>query len=183
MIGNDIVDLQLAKKQSNWQRKGFLDKQFTVSEQEEIARSKNPFQLVWLFWSMKEAAYKCYTQKVEKRFFAPRKFQCKMISPNEGVVMIEEQVFYTFSKINAKYIHTIATPNSKQVIDFKDFLVDKNFEKSEFVKQQLLANFPTTTIVKKNTFGVPSLYKKEKLPISISISHHGNYGGFAYKNC
>ena len=44
MIGNDIVDLQLAKKQSNWQRKGFLDKQFTVSEQEEIARSKNPFQ-------------------------------------------------------------------------------------------------------------------------------------------
>ena len=32
MIGNDVVDLQLAKTQSNWQRKGFLEKQFTEFE-------------------------------------------------------------------------------------------------------------------------------------------------------
>ena len=29
MIGNDIVDLSLAAIQSNWQRRGFLEKQFT----------------------------------------------------------------------------------------------------------------------------------------------------------
>ena len=33
MIGNDIVDLNLAKTQSNWQRKGFLERQFTKKEQ------------------------------------------------------------------------------------------------------------------------------------------------------
>ena len=33
MIGNDIVDLALAQKESNWKRKGFLDKIFTLQEQ------------------------------------------------------------------------------------------------------------------------------------------------------
>lgn len=67
-VGNDIVDLNLAKTQSNWQRNGFLEKQFTQKEQQEIYNSKNPFLQVWQFWSMKEAAYKCYTQQVESAF-------------------------------------------------------------------------------------------------------------------
>ncbi len=79
MIGNDVVDLQLAKTQSNWQRKGFLEKQFTEEEQQTILNSENPFLQVWLFWSMKEAAYKCYVQEHQKRFFAPKKFKCKIV--------------------------------------------------------------------------------------------------------
>ena len=62
-LGNDIIDLNLAKTQSNWERKGFLEKQFTEQEQEIILNSTNSFLQVWLFWSMKEAAYKCYTQE------------------------------------------------------------------------------------------------------------------------
>jgi phosphopantetheine--protein transferase-like protein len=181
MIGNDIVDLQLAQTQSNWQRKGFLEKQFTAAEQEKIATSKNPSQQVWLFWSMKEAAYKCYTQKHQKCFFAPKKFQCKMTSLNEGFVTIGEHVFYTFSKFNSHFIHTIAQSNTKKRIDFDDFLVDKNLGESEFVKKQLLANFSETTILKKDALGVPRLYEQEKNSISISLTHHGNYGGFAYQ--
>ena len=42
-IGNDIVDLNLAKTESNWQRKGFLEKQFTQKEQEEILTQKIRF--------------------------------------------------------------------------------------------------------------------------------------------
>ena len=29
MIGNDIIDLKLAKKESNYRRAGFLEKQFS----------------------------------------------------------------------------------------------------------------------------------------------------------
>ena len=72
-IGNDIVDLKLAKSESNWERRGFLEKQFTQKEQGEILNSENSFLKVWLFWSMKEAAYKCYTQKVKERFFCSSK--------------------------------------------------------------------------------------------------------------
>ena len=97
MIGNDIVDLHLAKTQSNWQRKGFLEKQFTQKEQCAILNAKNPFVTVWLFWSMKEAAYKCYTQKSNERFYAPQKFDCRLISETKGIVTFEGNHFYTTS--------------------------------------------------------------------------------------
>lgn len=180
MIGNDIIDLQLAKTQSNWQRKGFLEKQFTNVERKIILNAENPFKYVWLFWSMKEAAYKCFVQLFEKRFFAPNKFKCKLISSNRGYVTIESNVFYTFSKINRQFIHTIAKQNILQDSNHQEFLIDKNIGESQSVKKQLLANFSTNTKLKKNKFGAPSLFEKEKLPISISLTHHGNYGAFAY---
>lgn len=80
MIGNDLVDLKLAAKQSNWQRKGFLDKLFTPIEQGYILNSDNPFETVWLLWSMKESAYKVYLQMHNDRFFAPKKLMCHLIS-------------------------------------------------------------------------------------------------------
>ena len=79
MIGNDIIDLSVAKLESNWQRIGFLEKQFTEKEQQLILTASNPFVLVWKFWSMKEAAYKVYAQENEMRFFAPKKFNCLLI--------------------------------------------------------------------------------------------------------
>lgn len=63
MIGNDIIDLQLASRQSNWRRKGFLEKVFTSSEREIIKASEEKEECVWLLWSMKEAAYKAHQRK------------------------------------------------------------------------------------------------------------------------
>ena len=83
MIGNDIVDLTFARLESNWQRRGFLEKQFTTNEQKLILTAKNSFILVWKFWSMKEAAYKIYVQQNDKRFFAPKKFDCLLKSDLE----------------------------------------------------------------------------------------------------
>ena len=47
MIGNDVVDLALAKIESNWQRKGFLNKIFTENEKILIQKSKNQELMVW----------------------------------------------------------------------------------------------------------------------------------------
>ena len=44
MIGNDIIDLSLAETESNWQRKGFLEKQFTAKEQ-AIIDTAYPFSI------------------------------------------------------------------------------------------------------------------------------------------
>ena len=43
MIGNDIVDITEAKQKSNWQRPRFLDKLFTVQEQQLIQNAHDPF--------------------------------------------------------------------------------------------------------------------------------------------
>ena len=72
MIGNDIVDLKQAAKDSSWKRPRFLDKIFTPREQQLIWSAKDQDQMVWLLWSMKEAAYKVNVQQFGKRFFKER---------------------------------------------------------------------------------------------------------------
>ncbi|WP_332368793.1 hypothetical protein [Spirosoma telluris] len=42
MIGNDIVDLTQAKQESNWQRKGFLHKLFTLMSNSLFRRQAIP---------------------------------------------------------------------------------------------------------------------------------------------
>ena len=46
MIGNDIIDLKLAKKESNYWQAGFLEKQFSSNEQTLIKSTSNTFLLV-----------------------------------------------------------------------------------------------------------------------------------------
>jgi hypothetical protein len=41
VIGNDIVDLALARKESNWKRPGYLNKIFTTKEQLLISSAEN----------------------------------------------------------------------------------------------------------------------------------------------
>ena len=108
MIGNDIIDLSLAKTESNWQRRGFLEKQFSANEQHFILNAPNSFEMVWRLWSMKEAAYKIFTQQHSVRFFAPKKFECKLMQDLKGVVCYKGQQFYTSSIINQQYIFTKA---------------------------------------------------------------------------
>lgn len=179
-IGNDIIDLNLAKNQSNWQRTGFLEKQFTKNEQEQIYSSKNPFLKVWLFWSMKEAAYKCYTQQFKTRFFAPLKFECQLVSNTSGFVKINDEVYSSETEVTAAYIHTIALKNK----NFKGTIAvfkNENIQTSSiFLNRQIASLFSEKISVFKNEFGIPELYQKEKkLPFSISKSHHGNYASYA----
>ncbi|MHB1107412.1 MAG: 4'-phosphopantetheinyl transferase family protein, partial [Lutibacter sp.] len=168
MIGNDLVDLKLAAKQSNWQRKGFLDKLFTPDEQGYILNSDNPFETVWLLWSMKESAYKAYLQTHNERFFAPKKLECNLISKNRGTVLINNVLFVTESEIGEAFIYTVAFTKNHE----NKFLTDCfRFEHLDFKNQQsqtyhkvltAFANqlkFPVAQLkIEKNNQGVPQLF-------------------------
>jgi phosphopantetheinyl transferase (holo-ACP synthase) len=183
MIGNDIVDLEFAKTQSNWQRKGFLEKQFTADEQKSILNSEDSFLQVWLFWSMKEAAYKCYVQEYQKRFFGPKKFNCTIISNSKGIVEIESNFYHINYLISNDYIYSIASKKNKIKMVYNLFFIPKKENQTKILTNQILSHFSDDIMIQKNEFGVPFLYQKEmKLPISLSTSHHGNYGGFAFTN-
>ena len=183
MIGNDIVDLNLAKTQSNWQRKGFLEKQFTTEEHKEILSAKNPFFKVWLFWSMKEAAYKCYTQEHQKKFFAPKKFCCKIEENNTGFVQIYSKKYHIKYLFTSDYVYAIAEDTNPKKMVSDVFFIDDIKNKTKITNRKLLAHFPENVQLQKNEFGIPFLYQQnKKLPISITTSHHGNYGAFAISN-
>ena len=181
MIGNDVVDLNLAKTESNWQRKGFLEKQFTQFEINEILSSANPFVKVWLFWSMKEAAYKCYVQEEQKRFFAPKKFSCKIVSDKEGVVQIDSKKYFINYIMSDEYVISIAKENLNLKMVSELFFIDKNESPTKIINDKLVSFFADDIQLLKNDLGIPYLYQNnKKLDVAISKSHHGNYGAFAF---
>jgi phosphopantetheinyl transferase (holo-ACP synthase) len=159
VIGNDIVDLALAKKESNWQRKGFLDKIFTEKEQLQIIASNNPEIMVWNLWSRKEAAYKIYNRQTQIRAYIPLQLECQDTTTRNGIIFGKVQInstfYYTKTEISSTFIYTIAT---LKVDDFSKII-----------------SLDAASIIKKVN-GIPNYFDSDKNAFSpVSISHHGRF--------
>ena len=153
MIGNDVVDLQLAKIESNWQRIGFLDKIFTKNEQTFLLLSENIEISIWNLWSRKEAAYKIWNRQTGIRKFNPIQFECKNVFRND-VVEFENIIYFTKTQILENHIHSIAVT-----------------KKSDLSRIRLISN--NIKISKENN--IPFLMNKNKKKQIISKSHHGKF--------
>jgi phosphopantetheine--protein transferase-like protein len=131
MIGNDLVDLAEASRQSNWQRKGFLEKVFSAAEQAAILRAEKPDELVWLFWSMKEAAYKIHSRITGKRTLAPTSLECRLdrsASVVRGTVHVDQQTYFTMSALHTDYIHTLAAQAEERLLGIRVEIYDPPLE-------------------------------------------------------
>lgn len=115
MIGNDIIDLALAARQSNWQRPGFLAKIFTDFEQQLITGAQKPELMVWMLWSRKEAAYKIFNRQTQLRLYNPLDFECSAMVFSQGfyygTVVCKNTVYHTKTEVTSAFVHTIATTN------------------------------------------------------------------------
>ena len=159
MIGNDIVDLAIARKESNWKRKGFLDKIFTTKEQLLISNADNPEVMVWNLWSRKEAAYKIYNRKTTIRGYFPLQLQCSDLEIIDGIsfgkVVIKDLIYFTKTVITTQFVHTIAVENVHDFDTIKTLDNRKNIQKNN---------------------GIPSYFENDNLESKpVSISHHGRF--------
>lgn len=155
MIGNDIVDLELALTQSNWKRKGYLDKIFTKNEQLLIFKSENPNQTVWNLWSRKEAAYKIYNRITKNRIYNPILFECFDFDQSIGIVKNNGLFYFTKTEINPHYIHTISVLNTD------------DFERINYQNR-------SNKIIKIS--GIPYLETSNKKTLRpVSLSNHGRF--------
>ena len=189
MIGNDIVDLTFASIGHRWKEQRFMDKVFSVDEQNLIANADNQFQTIWLIWTMKESAYKIHVQQYSKHFFAPTKLTCQLLSKTEGSVEICNDIYHTSSNITKEYIYTIAySKSSKNVtggcFKIKDTSYTKQHSESYRSVLRTFSNLSNISIealeIRKNKFGVPEIFwNHRKQLIPFSITHHGHYYGYA----
>jgi phosphopantetheinyl transferase (holo-ACP synthase) len=155
MIGNDIIDLDLARKESNWRRKGFLEKIFSQREQNLILNASNPELMVWNLWSRKEAGYKIYNRFTGIKGYFPWLLQCCYDDDNLGKVIIDDFVFHTHTQITHEYIYTIAVSEN----DFFDKI--KSLETAENIKK---------------TNGIPNIFDVAANTIQpVSMTHHGRF--------
>lgn len=155
MIGNDIVDLALAQKESNWKRKGFLGKIFTQKEQFLILNSQNPETMVWNLWSRKEAAYKIYNRESGIRAYFPLKLECYYENETSGTVTCNGNIYLTKTNCSDEFVHSIAVENEECFNAIKS--LNPNAEISKINGVPFLID-PQTN---KNYF--------------VSISHHGRF--------
>jgi phosphopantetheinyl transferase (holo-ACP synthase) len=159
MIGNDVVDILQSRIESNWQRPRFLEKIFTDDEQLLIENSHKPEFMVWLLWSMKEAAYKIYNRETKIRKYIPKKLMCTVTFQNAvsstGQVKCFDFVYYTKTVITIDFIHTVAV---RYLNNLNDIVEVKNHK------------------IVKDEYGIPYLLDSIKNKYhDVSISNHGRY--------
>jgi phosphopantetheinyl transferase (holo-ACP synthase) len=155
MIGNDIIDLDLARKESNWKRKGFLDKIFSKHEKQLIVNDSDPELMLWNLWSRKEASYKIYNRITGIRGYFPNRLQCQYMDKNSGTVSINGFLFYTQTQITNDYLYSIA------VSEMSIFNKIKPLESLEKIE-------------KKD--GIPFIIDTVSNTVSpVSITHHGRF--------
>lgn len=154
MIGNDIIDLALASKESKWRRPGYLEKIFTIEEQFLISNAENPETMVWNLWSRKEAAYKIYNRETGIRAYIPTQLACVYQNANSGMVQCNGKTYYTKTEISSEKIHTVAVT---QKSDFKEIKVLKSMTKVYKID------------------GIPFTNGVRNLAKPISKSHHGRF--------
>ncbi len=179
MIGNDIVDLTFAKIESNWKRPRFLDKIFTPQEQKYILESQQSEKMVWLFWTMKESAYKLHVQVHGKRFFAPKRLVCSLMDLNEkkcfGRVDCDDFQCVTQSEISDQFIYTISKLKENDACLSQTFVLENSDYNSQHnaVCQKAIARFAEFSgkaiqqiSIRKTGEGIPFLWcKKQKQQI------------------
>jgi phosphopantetheine--protein transferase-like protein len=153
MIGNDVVDLKLAGIQSNWQRKGYLNKIFTDLEQQLIANSNDKNNMVWQLWSRKEAVYKLLQQQGHARGYYPKKIECIDIKKTAGKVEFDSKFYFTNTYISINYVHSIAVIHQNQLNN----VFSLNWNSNCFIIDQK-----------------PYLFKNNGFQ-NISKSHHGKF--------
>lgn len=186
MIGNDVVDLQVALLESNWHRRGYLDKLFSAEEQKLIAKSNQPNQTIWLLWTMKESSYKVHFRENKIRRFQPSSLICKPIfirahSVTEliatGVIQYEGKQYFSKSIINEEFIHTVSAVHPSIITKVKIEIKNKPIAYQGCFQEELQYDFFQGDYqIVKNSHHVPELLNRltgQRYPMS--ISHHGRF--------
>lgn len=194
MIGNDVIDISATRQESNWKRKGFLQKLFTEKEFQFILEGNDPEFLVWLIWSAKESAYKIIHRRHQKMFFSPKKFEFleDHFSNQNGIagrIKFEESFFDFKSKIEGDCIHTIAILSGHSINNVSEIfpITNTSYQTQRAGVRTALINWlaentdSTQSIeVRNDDFGIPYLYESGvNSACCLSLAHHGGYGGFA----
>jgi hypothetical protein len=115
------------------------------------------------------------------RFFAPKKFECKLTQGFKGEVCYRGQQFHTSSIINTQYIFTKAVL-SKEKNSYSEMVSPDQIDTKIKNKLNVLTGLNISGIEQiKSRNGAPSYYYKTTLlTSSCSITHHGKYGAYSF---
>ncbi|HTI12847.1 MAG TPA: 4'-phosphopantetheinyl transferase superfamily protein [Puia sp.] len=187
-IGNDIIALDLIDAGRTIQPV-FYSRILDPSETGFFpGLSPLPFErYVWLLWSIKESVYKCIRRVQPELRFSPRKIIVKQIDWSSdtyrSLVYINSIPFYAQSRVNEKFISTLATNGTgfgNICWDIQQIGQTDPESQSQQVRRALLERlrsfFPNDRLqIERADAGYPVLVKNSSpTNLPISFSHHHN---------
>ena len=149
--------------------------------------------MVWLLWSMKEAAYKAH----QRSFNLPPRLnwlaqECRLLKNTSGKasgkVEVDGNIYYTTSEITSAYIHTSAEKIPDAGVKNAIFKAASS-EVREHLKKIISAYFKMDVRelqLKKNPHRMPFLKGKDGFLFDhFSLSGHGEYSAYSLSliNC
>lgn len=185
MIGNDIIDFTLFLKETNWKRPNFLNKIYTVKEQEQILNAPDPPVLIAIFWAMKEATYKAHHRKFSlPRKYNPSNYECSL-SEKEVNGIISGDIKILDNKYAAEiwksetFIHCTAKASEVKIFQ-------KIYKEEVDIKSEIITHYsdfkplnPLDFSIRKDENYIPQIFHlEEELNVPFSISHDGAYSAF-----
>ncbi|MCH4823119.1 4'-phosphopantetheinyl transferase superfamily protein [Gramella lutea] len=171
MIGNDIIDLSIARLENKTNNPRYCKKVFTGKERDIIEAESDKEKMLWTLWAMKETAYKAHQRRFNlARKINPLDYECD----SESIVNIGEWKYKVEVDRNEHYIHCSTTQDNLQSYIypsleflFENFLTD--------LREQNIFRHDEIGVV-KNRYGIPSILDKTNSEtIPFSLSHHGKF--------
>ncbi|MFZ0491317.1 MAG: 4'-phosphopantetheinyl transferase superfamily protein [Salegentibacter sp.] len=187
MIGNDIIDLGLAKEVSGLRQSRLYHKLFTPEEQQALKKAEDRNLLFWKFWAMKEAAYKAHQRRFRlARSFEPTKFECTS-SVGEELVKIGEHTYSLHTSRTAKHLQSVAVAFPAEKFQHETSVTSEETKEKLFAAVSAWKKIPQEKIsLEKDKDSVPHLmYQNRNLNCAFSLSHHGNFSAYVLSltNC
>ena len=197
LVGNDVVDLHDPESQPEALHARFDARVFTLDEREALSASDSPHLLRWTLWAAKESAYKVAKKLDAAVRFLPRDFLVRRVAEGRALVIHETGPFEVRLDRTNEWVHAVATLTAanassthRPVSAGIEHLEVPGADPSRTVRELACAalgsrmNLPPGQVQIAAGRGIPvALYRNRRLPLDLSVSHHGRFVAWAWGEC
>lgn len=194
MIGNDIIDWDEILIRPKAKQIEYVNRVLCKEEMAVFESSRTPELLLWSFWALKEAAYKAWYKNNHIRFFAPKKYYCRLTDNNKNQTVVVSTPFgLCFGKLYIKhnFIHAVVSTSAHELEHISIHTIPLS-NKNPKIQSSEIRTFVTkyientynkfvASVCLSNPKGYLEVFSKNSdVFIDVSISHHGHYGGIVF---
>jgi phosphopantetheinyl transferase (holo-ACP synthase) len=188
MLGNDIVDLNDAETREGARHERFDGRVFSAAERDAIAASPRPAQTRWMLWAAKEAAYKAARRIDPHTVFSPPRFRVTLDRDGAGTVRHDDRPFDVRVETVGPCVHALAgadlpadTLHGLARLDAGDARDPGAAVRTLSIRMIARRLGVVRSALRIQRIArIPQLVVDgERLDCALSLSHHGDFIGFA----
>ena len=193
-VGNDVVDLHDPESQPEALHPRFDARVFSAGEQEALSVSGSPHSLRWSLWAAKESAYKVAKRLDAAVRFLPRDFLVRRVTEGRALVMHDTGFFDVRLYRTDEWVHAVATLTANGAASTGrlggtgiERMETSGADPSRTVRASACAalnsrmQLPPGQVQIAADRGIPvALWRNRRLPVDLSLSHHGRFAAWAW---